>query len=235
MIVNNLNNKIASKPLFSESGKSSNIYEKSLIDTVPLFRKALINNKFNKKLNENNYTQIFIICLNNILSDFPLQVIGQYSEIINQEANPQKSVDFAFVPREKKSIELQSLYCVEAKRLPTGDKDREKEYIWGKFKESGSPSGGILRFKTGDHGVGLLKNALIGYVEENMCENWFSIINKWINEKVKEDSDWDNEEQLCNFQNHPINKYSTAYSTVKRKSEIVDLLHLWIDVKELKI
>jgi len=63
------------------------------------------------------------------------------------------------------------LYTIEAKRLPTGTGIREKEYIYGSFS-SGSPSGGIQRFKTGDHGYGLPKSALLGYVEEYDFSYW---------------------------------------------------------------
>ena len=133
-----------------------------------------------------------------------------------------------------KPIELQPgirpLYCIEAKRLPTGIGEREKEYVYG-FFSSGSPSGGIQRFKTGDHGFGLPKSALLGYVETNDFSYWHNVINQWIADKAKElPEEWKVNEQLHEFEVDSTHAYSFSRSIAYRSANSIELFHLWVKI-----
>lgn len=73
-------------------------------------------------------------------------------------------------------------FTLEAKRLPTLPKNREKEYIIG--TDDKKPSGGIERFKRNLHGVGLKESGMIGYVQSGEIENHSNQINSWIQELI---------------------------------------------------
>lgn len=72
--------------------------------------------------------------------------------------------------------DFEQLLPIECKRLPTPRaSDRsEVEYVDGL---PGSRSGGIERFKLGLHGPANSHALLIGYVQKETFEHWFSIIN----------------------------------------------------------
>jgi len=69
---------------------------------------------------------------------------------------------------------------VEAKRLPAPSKDREREYVSG----IGKATGGIQRFKCGQHGANVEIAVIIGYIEDQSVDHWHATINRWISELV---------------------------------------------------
>jgi hypothetical protein len=230
MTTSSINNQLKNRPDFDQSHKPDHIYEKVLIVAIPWFLKSITSQDFNSELNEKRYTQEFVICLNRTLKDleYPLVVQIEYHDVHTEGADTNRAVDFAFIFDEQ-GASTKSLYSVEAKRLPTGG-NREREYVWGYFK-SGSPCGGIQRFKTGDHGQGLPGCGLLGYVENEDFGHWFAAINNWITDKVKESpAEWNENELLKNLQVHPDGRYSTSHSIGERESGIVKLFHLWIKI-----
>jgi len=66
---------------------------------------------------------------------------------------------------------------MECKRLPTpaGSGRDEKEYV---ITKPGS-TGGIQRFKAGNHGAGHTLGAMIGYVQEGTVSAWDSRVAQW--------------------------------------------------------
>lgn len=219
---------------FTYSFKLEDVFERTLIDAVPEFIHGLISYKRTKCLDEEGFSQEYVISLNRCLNNNPkgISAVQEYKDFYFVGANPVKRVDIAFVSSELGASKIK-LYIVEAKRLPTGTGIREREYIYGSFR-SGSPSGGIQRFKTGDHGYGLPKSALLGYVEENDFSYWHKTINDWIADKAKElPGEWKNDEQLQKFDVDINQNCSISRSLAYRESDTINLFHLWIMVKDL--
>lgn len=229
MLVDSFSGFFIGAPNFSFSQKLDELYETTLILTIPDFLSGLRALPKTTQLNEVRFSQEFVISLNRYLMNNPkgILAVADYQDFYDIDANPVKRVDIAFVSSEQKSSKIK-LYTVEAKRLPTGN-GREKEYVHGLFK-SGSPSGGIQRFKTGDHGYGLSKSALLGYVEENDFTHWYDIINKWIVDKAAESIKWDENEQLQKLEVDSTQNCSISRSFAYRSTDSIELFHLWIKI-----
>jgi hypothetical protein len=218
-------------PDFTHSQKLENIFETALIDAVPEFIHGLASDSRTRKLDEGGFSQEFVISLNRCLNDNPKGILAfpEYRDFYTSGANPVKRVDIAFISSEQRASKIK-LYTVEAKRLPTGTGVREKEYIYG-FFNSGSPSGGIQRFKTGDHGFGLSRSGLLGYVEVNDFPYWHNLINQWIADKAEKfPTEWKDDEQLQKFEIDSTNGCSISRSIAYRSSDSIELFHLWIRI-----
>jgi hypothetical protein len=221
-------------PNFTYSFKLEDVYERTLLEAVPEFIHGLISYKRTKSLDEEGFSQEYVTALNRCLINNPKGILAvpEYKDFYTVGANPVRRVDFAFVSSEQGASKIK-LYTVEAKRLPTGTGTREKEYIYGSFS-NGSPSGGIQRFKTGDHGYGLPKSALLGYVEENDFSYWHKTINDWIAVKAEELPDeWQKDEQLQKLNIDSIQNFSVSRSVAYRESDTMGLFHLWIKINNL--
>lgn len=220
-------------PNFTYSFKLEDVFERTLIEAVPEFIHGLISYKRTKSLDEEGFSQEYVTALNRCLINNPKGILAvpEYKDFYTVGANPVKRVDVAFVSSEQ-GVSKIKLYTVEAKRLPTGTGIREKEYIYGSFS-SGSPSGGIQRFKTGDHGCGLPKSALLGYVEENDFSYWHKTINGWIANKAEElPGEWKKDEQLQKLDIDSNQNCSISRSLAYRESDTIDLFHLWIMMRD---
>jgi hypothetical protein len=232
MLVNSFSNPFSvGTPDFTHSQKLENIFELALIDAIPDFIHGLTSDSRTKKLDEGGFSQEFVISLNRCLNDNPKGILAfpEYRDFYTSGANPVKRVDIAFILSEQRASKIK-LYTVEAKRLPTGIGEREKEYIYGYFN-SGSPSGGIQRFKTGDHGFGLSRSGLLGYIEANDFSYWYNIINQWIVDKVEKfPTEWKDDEQLQKFEIDSTNGCSISRSVAYRESDSIELFHLWIRI-----
>ncbi len=80
------------------------------------------------------------------------------------------------------------IFYVEAKRLPNHKSKSKEEYVIGK-SSTGSPSGGIQRYKLGNHGdYSLRHNGMIAYVENKSIEKWILIVNSRITNEYPNDS-----------------------------------------------
>jgi len=220
-------------PNFTYSSKLENVYEETLLEAVPEFIHGLISYKRTKSLDEEGFSQEYVTALNRCLinNQKGILAVPEYKDFYTVGANPVKRVDIAFVSSVQGASKIK-LYTVEGKRLPTGTGNREKEYIYG-FFSSGSPSGGVQRFKTGDHGYGLPKSALLGYVEENDFSYWHKTINNWIVDKAEElPGEWKKDEQLQKLDIDSNQNCSISHSLAYRESDIIDLFHLWVKTKD---
>ncbi|MDD4116064.1 MAG: hypothetical protein PHG27_10815 [Massilibacteroides sp.] len=111
------------------------------------------------------------------------------------------------------------IFFVEAKRLPKYDSTGEEEYVIG---ESSKPSGGIQRYKLGNHGdYSLRHNGIIAYVENKSIEEW--ILN--INDKIT--SEYPNDSLLVptNFEN----EYTSTHNYLNQEGEFL-MHHFWINL-----
>jgi hypothetical protein len=132
----------------------------------------------------------------------------------------------------------QPFMVIECKRVPApSPKEREREYVTGKHKSSGTPAGGIQRFKLGLHGSNIETAAIVGYIEKHSLRYWHGVINGWIAELAAAETGTDGcvwshadaiEQLVCNDEHGS----STAISSHKRTDECITpsirLHHLWI-------
>ena len=126
--------------------------------------------------------------------------------------------------------EWDSFFSIEAKRLPTPGKSREREYVIGHNK----PNGGIERFKKGIHGKGLRYSAIVGFVQKEDFDFWFLKINGWIEELINTSKgEWMTEDKLRKLTDQDGNQLSKFESDnirlpAKSKTDKIKLLHFWI-------
>lgn len=118
-------------------------------------------------------------------------------------------------------IDMEVIYCIEAKKLPTPGKEREKEYVFGE-------GGAIERFKNEVHGLDdagslLEKNGIIAYVTEGSFEHWHTQINTWMAADL-----WDISEALQIEYFHLIAKLTSKH--IRISGHALSLNHFWVNV-----
>lgn len=118
---------------------------------------------------------------------------------------------------------------LEGKRLPAPTRDREREYVTGVKK-----SGGIQRFKLGLHGALLNYAGIIGYIQRDSFDDWFTSINAWIAELAKAASEWSLEDCLTELSKDAASRVASCVSLHRRveaDTDKVQLSHLWVDMQ----
>ena len=155
--------------------------------------------------------------------------------LISKRAIP--AVDFAAISSLESSLVIESrtyfqrsLFSFEAKRLGKLGKQREKEYLVGRFKNGRyKKCGGVERFKQGIHGGNLKYEALVGYVQENDFLYWHDLIGSWIEDLISGKSyspvAWQQKDKLI----QEYIRFNTAkfISVNTREKESITLFHLW--------
>ncbi len=150
-----------------------------------------------------------------------------------------RKVDLAAKPSEPTVIDARphSIYdpflVLEGKRLPAPSQDRMREYVSG-YSEV---TGGIQRFKLGLHGSRLDVAVMIGYVQAETSDHWWSEINGWILELTggisQDHCKWDQSEHLGRLNKEP-NRTACCESKHGRKSGCnsaeIKLVHLWVEM-----
>ena len=179
----------------------------------------LFKQKYSTPETETDLNQNFALCMNSRAKDELFGFSNEYKDII--KATPHK-VDFGIVP----DGETDAFFVIEAKRLNNGlGKPREKEYIIGKI-------GGIERFKNQKHGGSLTHVGMIGYVQTDDFDTWFSKINSWIEEEIvaptSDDLVWKEQDKL-KF-NKKSKLFNTYLSQHQCKTKDISMYHVWIDL-----
>lgn len=120
-------------------------------------------------------------------------------------------------------INMEVIYCIEAKKLPTDklEGEREKEYVDGK-------GGAIARFKREDHGMDdegklLARNGIVAYVMEHDFQHWHTQINTWISDKG-----WLSKESLNKEYFSKIGKLTSFHPRIS--GEDVEINHFWVSI-----
>ena len=125
---------------------------------------------------------------------------------------------------------------IECKRLPSpGGRDREQEYANG-YTNTGSPTGGIQRFKLGLHGKNVETAVIVGYIQMNDPKHWRKTINNWIRDlsksTQKDSLHWCEDEQLSKSKSDkPVGMYSLRSKHPRLSVGItlpIEVLHYWI-------
>ena len=123
--------------------------------------------------------------------------------------------------RNVRNQNMEVVYCLEAKKLPTPGSGREKEYVFGN-------KGGIERFKNEAHGLdyagNLLEyNGIVAYVTENSFAHWQDQINQWIS-----DAGWSASEKLAVNYFAAIGKLNSQHKRISGGN--LYLNHFWVMV-----
>lgn len=127
-----------------------------------------------------------------------------------------------------------SIAKFEAKRLnSTLGKGREKEYVLGEYRQGKrvKNSGGIERFKNGQHGSDVQHAAIIGYIQTDTPDYWHKKVNGWIEEEILDASDkelfWCDKDLLVKERVDGGISCYTSFSA-RLAGDDIKLKHFWI-------
>jgi hypothetical protein len=123
------------------------------------------------------------------------------------------------------------LLPIECKRLPTPkDSDRDE---WEYVIHRGGSTGGIQRFKEGNHGAVHRVGGMIGYLQADSTSAWSTRIGSWISELAKNgEPGWSADDLLQPDRDDSSNRVATFRSSHERKNELprIELRHIWISM-----
>jgi hypothetical protein len=219
---NNLNPNIPFKNI--PPGTSTFEYTTKLISFLELYLPSFPKEKtLNKGQSENDLTEELykFLTRKSMLNGLSFVFQPEKSQKKPMQKGHPKRMDIA-ARINTLDIDMEVIYCIEAKKLPT-DKvggPREKEYVVGK-------SGAIERFKNEVHGLDdagnlLASNGIVAYVMDKSFDDWHQDINRWIN------TAWSENEQLKKEYETPIGKYTSKHLRVSGAQ--LELTHLWVEI-----
>lgn len=205
------------------TGTSSTAYVDKLVvfleDTLSAFPKE---RQLKKESSENSLTEDLYIYLTRQarLRDLPFEFQPEKPQ--KMPKGHDKRVDMA-VRVNTFDIDMEIIYCLEAKKLPTdkSGREREKEYVMGE-------KGGIQRFKNEAHGKDdtgnlLPRNGMVAYITDNDFNHWHNQINSWISS-----TGWPVTEMLVIEFIKDIGKLKSTHS--RMSGVMLELMHFWIKV-----
>jgi hypothetical protein len=130
----------------------------------------------------------------------------------------------------RRHTEFDSLMPIECKRLPTpkgSDRD-EREYVISRH----SSTGGIQRFKDGNHASTHSFGAMIAYVQEGTTAVWETRVSGWVNALAGDEPGWTTKDLLQLLHNDETLRLAVLRSIHQRQKGLSDfeLQHLWIEM-----
>ncbi len=136
-------------------------------------------------------------------------------------------------------------YCVEAKRLPTPEGgsvegDRTREYVVGDWaarsKQGKRKSGGIERFKEGEHAADISRSGMIAFVQDDTPQYWHTTLNGWIQALITtpipaHKAKWSVADLLAVMSpasgHSNFAEYSSKHAR-QTQDDIIELQHFWL-------
>jgi len=165
-------------------------------DRPPVDSELLLNSQLCKFLNARART------------DFPMITFGH-----EEPQASRRHADVSALPSEGVVINARpyTIYdpvlVIECKRIPAPAENREREYVTG--TDPRRITGGIQRFKLGQHGGQMDKATMIAYVQEGIPHQWLQKINGWILElidkPVGDGCPWSSDDILREMREHTSN------------------------------
>ena len=123
-----------------------------------------------------------------------------------------------------------SLMPIECKRLPTpnGTDRDEREYVISRY----SSTGGIQRFKEGNHASAHTFGAMIGYLQEDATEVWDTRVAGWINDLASVEPGWTTGDLLQRDYLDTTLRLAVLRSSHRRQRGLaaIELRHLWLEM-----
>jgi len=191
--------------------------------------------EYSKITNETGITHELCSFFESKINEHPFYFHHEDKTIPGSGHSP--SVDFGVKTREPygKFKPRQTIFNIEAKRLPTPGSGREKEYVIGhtNSKDKYITCGGIERFKKGIHGKRLSHSAILGYIQKEDFQYWFKQVNTWIDELTQDDQqeiEWNENDKLIKISFNA--KYAKLVSNNKRTNDSIVLYHFWLNLAE---
>jgi len=168
-------------------------------------------------------------------TDFPMITFGH-----EEPQASRRYADVSALPSESVVIKARpyTIYdpvlVIECKRIPAPAQNREREYVTG--ADPGKITGGIQRFKLGQHGAQMEVAAMVAYVQEGSPRQWLQKINGWILElagrPIADGCPWSPNDILKEMQEHTSDDVASYHSIHDRSgfavSNSIELYHLWI-------
>jgi len=162
----------------------------------------------------------------------------QFRTETGDEKNANRTIDLSVKPlaatiiiEGRRSTIYDTILPIECKRLPTPPgRDRDfREYVFSSKKTTG----GIQRFKEGNHAAAHNLAAMIGYIQQDTSELWTERIAEWINGLTESSSPgWSAKDLPRVQQNDAARKVAVLSSTHSRAEplEEIELRHLWVQM-----
>lgn len=131
----------------------------------------------------------------------------------------------------RRCTQFDTLLPIECKRLPTPkSKERdEREYVINRK----ATTGGIQRFKAGNHGADHALAGMIGYVQKDSPAIWYDRLNTWIHElEGSVHTGWTIKDQLRTDATETKPELTLYRSSHARENGLqdIDIRHLWIEM-----
>lgn len=130
----------------------------------------------------------------------------------------------------RRHTDFDSLLPIECKRfpIPSGINRDEREYVISQYRSTG----GIQRFKAGDHGAVHSLGAMIGYVQEQTVAYWNERVASWISDLNGTESGWTMKDLLHLVREDTSLRLAVLRSSHQRTGELADieLCHLWLEM-----
>jgi len=131
----------------------------------------------------------------------------------------------------RRHTDFDSLIPIECKRLPTpkGPDRDEREYVISSY----TSTGGIQRFKAGNHGGAHTFGAMIAYVQEETTSFWNERVACWINELASTaQPGWTTKDLLRADDDDSTVRLAVFRSLHERQRGLLDieLRHLWLEM-----
>ncbi len=124
---------------------------------------------------------------------------------------------------------------IECKRLPipSGSNRDLREYVFSQH----SSTGGIQRFKTGDHGAAHSNGAMIAYIQEKDAAHWYAKVTAWIRELAETATGWSiSDLPQIDHDDRQLGMMA-LHSTHERQGGLpgIALNHLWLEMSECSV
>ncbi|AYM14668.1 MULTISPECIES: hypothetical protein [Agrobacterium] len=176
--------------------------------------------------------------LNSLTRHAPGWDILQFRREEPDDTDARRAVDLVAAPRGqiiwlagREYNEYQTLLPIECKRLPTppgADRD-EREYLISQY----TSTGGVQRFKAGNHGAAHSRAAMIGFIQNLNVEHWVQQIDAWVDAIVAEPTiGWSSDDKLALIRNQVSDRVAALQSNHTRQSGLhpIRIDHLWIEM-----
>ena len=131
----------------------------------------------------------------------------------------------------RKHVDFDTLLPIECKRLPTpqGTGRDKREYLINNHKSTG----GIARFKAGDHGAAHHVGGMIAFVQHGSIPAWNTKIERWIGALSRAKmANWAATDRITLRRHDPSSRLAVLKSRHSRIKNLdpIDIQHLWIEM-----
>lgn len=131
----------------------------------------------------------------------------------------------------RRCTQFDTLLPIECKRLPT-PKNRDRDE-WEYVINRKATTGGIQRFKDGNHGAAHTLAVMVAYVQDELPDVWYGRLTSWITELAgSKQAGWTQADLLSVDPADEKSGVAIFRSSHTRKGlPNIDIRHLWVEMK----